>query len=172
MWYLTFSVWLTSVSIIISKSIHVAAYGIISFFIWLKIPLYIYIYLSIYRSTLLWVSLVTPMVKNLPVMWETQAWSLGQEDPLEKGTAIHSSILAWRIPWIEEPSEIQSVGSQTVRQDWATDTFKAITSSLSIKIIFFWGKNVAFFPQMERGVYHQRQLILLVILPLTLFLQT
>ena len=43
------------------------------------------------------------MVKNLPAMQETQAGSLGQEDPLEKGTANHSSILAWRIPWTEEP---------------------------------------------------------------------
>ena len=48
-------------------------------------------------------SLVAQMVKNLPPMQETQVRSLGQEDPLEKGLASHSSILAWRIPWIEEP---------------------------------------------------------------------
>ena len=47
--------------------------------------------------------LVAQMVKNLPAMWETQVQSLGQEDPLEKGKATHCSILAWRIPWIEEP---------------------------------------------------------------------
>ena len=47
--------------------------------------------------------LVAQMVKNLPAMQETQVWSLGQEDPLEKGLAIHSSILAWRFPWAEEP---------------------------------------------------------------------
>ena len=47
--------------------------------------------------------LVAQMVKNLPAVRETWVWSLGQEDPLEKGTAVHSSILAWRIPWIEEP---------------------------------------------------------------------
>ena len=55
------------------------------------------------------------MVKNLPVMQEpqeTQARSLGHEDPLEEGTATHSSILAWRISWIEEPSGLQSMGSQ------------------------------------------------------------
>ena len=46
-----------------------------------------------------WASLVTQLVKNLPAMWETWAQSLGWEDPLEKGKAIHSSILAWRIPW-------------------------------------------------------------------------
>ena len=48
-------------------------------------------------------SLVAQMVKNLPVMQETRVHSLGREDPLEKGTATHSSILAWRIPWTEEP---------------------------------------------------------------------
>ena len=47
-------------------------------------------------------SLVAPLVKNLPAMQKTWVWSLGWEDPLEKGTAIHSSILAWRIPWTEE----------------------------------------------------------------------
>ena len=49
-------------------------------------------------------SLVAQMVKSLPAMWETQVQTLGWEDPLEKGMAIHSSILAWRIPWAEEPS--------------------------------------------------------------------
>ena len=53
-------------------------------------------------------------VKNLPVMQETCARSLGWEDPLEKGMAIHSSILAWRIPWTEEPGKLQSMGSQKV----------------------------------------------------------
>ena len=49
------------------------------------------------------ISLVAQIVKNLPGMQETPVRSLGQEDPLEKGMATHSSILAWRIPWIEEP---------------------------------------------------------------------
>ena len=53
-------------------------------------------------------------VKNLPVMQETCARSLGWEDPLEKGMAIHSNILAWRIPWTEEPGKLQSMGSQKV----------------------------------------------------------
>ena len=56
-------------------------------------------------------SLVTQMVKNLPAMQETQVQSLGWEDPLEKGMTAHSSILAWRIPWTEEPGMLQSVGS-------------------------------------------------------------
>ena len=54
------------------------------------------------------------MVKNLPVMQETRVQSLGWEDSLEKGMATHSSILAWRIPWTEEPGGLQSMGSQTV----------------------------------------------------------
>ena len=54
-------------------------------------------------------SLVDEMVKNLPAKWETWVWSLGQEDPLEKGMATHSSILAWRISWTEEPGELHTV---------------------------------------------------------------
>ena len=60
---------------------------------------------------------VAQIVKNLPAMQETWVQSLGQEDPLEKGLAIHSSILAWRTPRIEEPGGLQSTGSQRVRQD-------------------------------------------------------
>ena len=60
------------------------------------------------------------MVKRLPAMGETQVWSLGQEDPLEKEMATHSSMLAWKIPWMEEPGWLQSMGSQRVGQDWAT----------------------------------------------------
>ena len=61
--------------------------------------------------------LVAQIVKNLPVMQETRVQSLGQEDPLEKKTAIHSSILAWRIPWTEEPGGLQCMGLQRVRHD-------------------------------------------------------
>ena len=55
-------------------------------------------------------------VKNLPLVQETGVQSLGWEDPLEKGMAAHSSILAWRIPWTEEPGWLQSVGSQRVER--------------------------------------------------------
>ena len=58
-------------------------------------------------------SLVTQMVKNLPAMQEARVQSLGQDDPLEKEMATHSSILAWRIPWTEEPGGLQSMGSQS-----------------------------------------------------------
>ena len=57
------------------------------------------------------------MVKRLPTMQETWIRSLGQEDPLEKEVAIHSSILAWKIPWMEEPGRLQSMGSQRVGHD-------------------------------------------------------
>ena len=56
-------------------------------------------------------------VKNLPEMWGTRVQSLGQEDPLEKGIATHSRILAWRIPWTEESGGLQSMGSQRVEHD-------------------------------------------------------
>ena len=62
-------------------------------------------------------SLVAQMVKNLPAMQETQVQILGQEDPLEKGMVTHSSILAWRIPWTEEPGGLQSMGLQRVGHD-------------------------------------------------------
>ena len=60
----------------------------------------------------MWASLVAQMIKNLPVIQETWVQSLGQEDPLEKGMATHSTILAWRIPWTEEPGGLASMGSQ------------------------------------------------------------
>ena len=62
-------------------------------------------------------SLVAQMVKCLPTMWETWVQSLGQEDLLEKEMTTYSSILAWRVPWVEEPGRLWSVGSQRVRHD-------------------------------------------------------
>ena len=61
--------------------------------------------------------LLAQWVKSLPAMWEIQGRFLGWEDPLEKEMATHSRILAWRIPWMEEPGGLQSVGSQRVRHD-------------------------------------------------------
>ena len=60
------------------------------------------------------------MVNNLPAMWEIWVRSLGQEDPLEKEMAIHTSILVWEIPWTEEPGGLQSIGLQKVKHDLAT----------------------------------------------------
>ena len=70
-----------------------------------------------------WASLVAQLVKNLPAMRETWIQSLGQKDPLEKGKATHSSILAWRIPWT-----LWSMGSQMVGHNWATFTFTSNNS--------------------------------------------
>jgi len=57
------------------------------------------------------------MVKHLPTMWETRVQSLGQEDPPEKEITTHSNTLAWKIPWMEEPGRLQSMGSQRVGHD-------------------------------------------------------
>ena len=83
---------------------------------------------------------------SLPVFWGNEArstWvrSLGWEDPLEKGMAMHSSILAWRIPWTQEPGELQSIGSQRFRYDWMTNIFVTPYSFL------------ACFLQMSQGSY-------------------
>ena len=73
---------------------------------------------------LFWASLVAQMVKNLPAMLETQVQSLGWNDALEKGMATHPSVLAWRIPWTEELSGLQSMGSQRMGQNLATSLSK------------------------------------------------
>ena len=86
---------------------------------------------SIWQSPALrwWTYLVAQTVKNLPAVQEIQeTWvrCLGQEDPLEKGMATHSSILVWRIPRTEETGGLQSMGSCRVRNDWATNTHTAL----------------------------------------------
>ena len=73
-------------------------------------------------------SLVAQTVKPLSTMWETWVRSLGREDPLEKEMATHSSILAWKIPWTEEPGRLHSMGSQRVEHNWATSLFLNNTS--------------------------------------------
>ena len=70
------------------------------------------LYMTIQENIPLAYSLVAQLVKNLPAMQETWARFLGQEDPLEKEMATYSSILAWKIPWTEEPGRLQSMGSQ------------------------------------------------------------
>ena len=75
-----------------------------------------------YKSiwSVLWVSLVVQLVKNPPAMQESQIQSLGKEDPLLKEMATHSHFLAWKIPWTEEPSGLQFMGSQRVGHDLVT----------------------------------------------------
>ena len=87
-----------------------------------------YFFKVIFRC-ILTASLVTQMVKNLPAMQETQVWSLGWEDPLEKGIATHASILAWRIPLTDDFGGWQSMDSQRIRHHWVTNTFTFIRNS-------------------------------------------
>ena len=82
---------------------------------------------------ILWASLVVQRLKHLPGMRETRVRSLGWEDSLEKEMAIHSSTLAWRIPWREEPGGLQSMGSQRVRHNWVTNT-KLIYTAVQQKL--------------------------------------
>ena len=85
-------------------------------------------------------SLVAQWVNHLPTMRETQLWSLGQEVPLEKEMATHSSILAWKIPWTEEPDRLQSMGSQRVGHNWATSlhfSFQLKYPLFTVKCMYF-----------------------------------
>ena len=74
---------------------------------------------------------------NLPAMQETWVWSLGRDVPVQKEMATHSSILAWRTPWTEEPGRPQSLGSQTVKHDWVTNTSLHSLNLLSLLYIYF-----------------------------------
>ena len=85
-----------------------------------------------------WASLLAQLVKNPPAMWETWVRSLCWEDPLEKGKATYSSILAWRIPWT-----VESMGSQRVRHDWATFTFMHWRRK--------WQPTLVFLPRESQG---------------------
>ena len=95
-------------------------------------------------------SLVAQKVKHLPTMRETWVWSLGQEDPLEKKMATHSSTLAWKIPWIEEPGRLQSIGPQRVGHDWATSLLPVPNPTHGLRVCSFeklgrtfglWGRD-------------------------------
>ena len=92
---------------------------------------------------LTWTFLVPQTVKHLSTVWEIWVQSLGWEDPLEKEMAIHSSTIAWKIPWTEEPGRLQSMGLQRVGHDWVTSRSRyqimwfANISSQSVVYIFF-----------------------------------
>ena len=77
-------------------------------------------------------------LKFLPAMQETWVWSLGWEDPLEKEIATHSSILAWRIPWMEEPGGLQSMGSQRVGHDSKANTALLLSLVFMNNCIWTW----------------------------------
>ena len=82
-------------------------------------------------------SRLAQLVKNLSAMWETWVQSLGQEDAPEKEMATHSGILAWRIPRAEELSRLQSMGSQRVGHDWASNTFNFHLKEIYVNTSFF-----------------------------------
>ena len=98
-------------------------------------------YLSTFQSQLWLVGKLFPIaqgVKNLLPMQETWVWPLGQEVPLEKGMAIHSNILAWRIPWTEEPGGLLSKGSQRVGHNWATNNTTTTMACGQVKSTFHY----------------------------------
>ena len=104
---------------------------------------------TVFLSLFLRASLVAQMVKHLPALRETWVWSPGGEDPLEKEMATHSSIFAWKIPWMEEPDRLQSVGSQRVGHDWATSlsfhfSLFLIRKNQSIKTLPVLGKELTY----------------------------
>ena len=109
-------------------------------------------------SPLLYLSLT---VKRLHAVQETWVRSLGWEDPLEKEMATHSSTLAWKIPWTEEPGRLQSMGSQRVGHDWATSVFSkgTNTDTLSSNLLrenFFRLKNITILQLKIRQLQIQR----------------
>ena len=85
-------------------------------------------------------SLMAQIIKNLPAMQEIQVWSLGWEDPLKKGIATHSSILAWTFPWTKEPDGPQFMGSQRIRHDWVTNTHACNQADvyLYLRVVSHW----------------------------------
>ena len=134
------------------------------------------IHVCIWQKPTQFCSLVAQSVKNLPAVQETRVQSLGWEDPLEKEMATHSSILAWKISWTEESGGLQSMGSQSVGHDWATNTYlynSVKQFSFNLKIIFFclfyipewnecfggWGrtrKTTCFFLHLGVDLSHRR----------------
>ena len=101
------------------------------------------------------------MVKNPPAMQETWVRSLGHEDPLEEGKAVHSSILAWRIPWTEESGGLQSMGSQRVGHNWVTNIL-AQHNCVCFCIIYSYntrkqGGLKQIFLQYDRQYYYRRK---------------
>ena len=109
-------------------------YWVVEFFIWIWYHIYPYQMYNLQLPSPILCSLVAQRIKHLPAMQETRVRSLGWEDPLEKEMATHSSILAWRIPWTEEPGGLQS---QRVRHDWASSlTLLFCVSSIPPELLF------------------------------------
>ena len=112
--------------------------------------------------------LVAQMVKNLSAMWEAWVWSLGGEEPPEEGTATHSSILTWRIPWTEEPGGLQPMGLQRVGHNWVGNSllWYWITKHMQKRETYTWKSSstsrrnhISPYPSLNHSVdfvhYHQ-----------------
>ena len=85
--------------------------------------------------------LVAQTVKHLPTMWKTQVQSVGWEDLLEKEMATHSRILAWKIPWMEEPGRLQCMGSQRVGHDWVISLYRWLVHTVHYMGLSWWLSN-------------------------------
>ena len=109
-----------------------------------------------HSSTIYWGFPGSSVVKNPPAMQVTRVWHLGQEDPLEKKMATHSSILDWRIPWTEEPGRLQSMGSQRVRRgsDWTTTTTMYYNYFLS-RLRFLIGVSISNSQKLIEWIYRK-----------------
>ena len=119
-------------------SVPLFIFACLGFFLLIQFHLVV---ICLFIVSISWASQEAQWVRNLPAMQEmqeTQIRSLGGEDPLEEGMATHSNIIAWRIPWTEEPGRLQSMGSQRVRHDWSNwaCTF-SISSWFSREIVHF-----------------------------------
>ena len=100
--------------------------------------------------------LVAQRLKHLPGIQETRVRSLGREDPLEKEMATHSSTLAWRIPWREEPGRLQSMGLKRVRHDWATSLslwFLVLLFNCSVVSSSLWPRGLHPCPSLSPRVF-------------------
>ena len=90
---------------------------------------------------------------------ETQVWYLVREDPLEKEMAIHSSTLAWKIPWMEEPDRLRSMGSQRVRHDWATSLTLTVHGVLKARILEWFAVPFYSGPHFVRTLHHDPSIL-------------
>ena len=107
-----------------------------------------------------WVSLVAQTVKSQPVVQEAWVSSLGWEDPLEEEMATYSSNFAWKIPWMEEPVRLQSMGLQRVRHDWVTNTHTHTHTHTSKEIYYSRNQNS---PYLKDQAWANKTLLVLVI---------
>ena len=112
----------------------------LTFFVFSSFNLIFFLFIwSLHAAMETGAALVAQSVKNLPAVQETWVRSPGREDPLEKEMATHSSILAWKISWTKEPGGLQSMGSQRVGHDWATNTYLLMeTAPVAPSIVRSW----------------------------------